>query len=72
MPPPPSAVPPSHVQDAYVPPSSSNRQVASEDMVQAQKFVKFAASALTYEDVPSAIENLQKALRVLQGGHFSQ
>ncbi|XP_041462221.1 vacuolar protein sorting-associated protein VTA1 homolog isoform X1 [Lytechinus variegatus] len=34
----------------------------------AQKFCKFAVSALQYDDVPTAIENLEKALRLLQTG----
>ncbi|KAI9561577.1 hypothetical protein GHT06_012536 [Daphnia sinensis] len=36
-----------------------------------QKHCKYASSALTYEDVPTAIDNLQKALRVLQFGQQS-
>ncbi|XP_063954191.1 vacuolar protein sorting-associated protein VTA1 homolog isoform X3 [Lytechinus pictus] len=34
----------------------------------AQKFCKFAVSALQYDDVITAIENLEKALRLLQTG----
>ncbi|KAH7938037.1 hypothetical protein HPB49_019390 [Dermacentor silvarum] len=40
----------------------------SEDFLKAQKYCKFAGSALQYEDVPTAIENLQKALRLLTTG----
>ncbi|KAH9381423.1 hypothetical protein HPB48_008997 [Haemaphysalis longicornis] len=40
----------------------------TEDFNKAQKYCKFAGSALQYEDVPTAIENLQKALRLLTTG----
>ncbi|KAI8929796.1 Vta1 like-domain-containing protein [Entophlyctis helioformis] len=39
---------------------------ALQVMTQAQKHAKFAVSALQYEDVPTAIDNLQKALAMLQ------
>lgn len=39
-----------------------------EQTIKAQKYCKWAGSALNYDDVPSAIENLQKALRLLQTG----
>lgn len=68
MPSAPAVAPPSTVQDTYVEPPSSDRQVSPEEIIQAQKFIKFAASSLTYEDVPSAIDNLLKALRLLQTG----
>lgn len=42
--------------------------LAPELMTKAQKYCKWAGSALNYDDVPSAIENLQKALRLLQTG----
>lgn len=58
---PPSSVP-TYVQE------SSSVLVTPEQIVQAQKHCKYASSALTYEDVPTAIDNLQKALRVLQAG----
>jgi vacuolar protein sorting-associated protein VTA1 len=37
-------------------------------LTQAGKFAKFAQSALQYEDVPSAIDNLEKALALLRNG----
>ena len=46
----------------------SSSAVSPETMIKAQKFVKYAGSALTYEDVPTAIDNLQKALRLLTTG----
>lgn len=39
-----------------------------EHIAKAQKYCKWASSALNYEDVPTAIENLQKATRLLQTG----
>ena len=36
--------------------------------MQAEKLCKFAASALQYEDVSGAIENLEKCLRLLKTG----
>jgi len=45
---------------------SPNKSLTAEQMAQAQKFCKYAASALTYEDVSTAIDNLEKALRLLK------
>lgn len=39
-----------------------------EQMTKAQKYCKWAGSALNYDDVPTAITNLQKALKLLQTG----
>jgi len=38
------------------------------DIQQAQKYMKFASSALNFEDVPTAIDNCEKALRLLKTG----
>ena len=38
------------------------------DVQQAQKFLKFASSALNFEDVPTAIDNCEKALRLMKTG----
>lgn len=40
-----------------------------EDIVQSQKYCKFANSALQYDDIPTAVANLQKALELLTTGH---
>lgn len=40
-------------------------------MMKAQKYCKFAGSALQYNDVTTAIDNLQKALLLLTTGHES-
>jgi vacuolar protein sorting-associated protein VTA1 len=37
-----------------------------ETLQQAQKYTKFASSALVFDDVPTAIENLRKALSILE------
>jgi vacuolar protein sorting-associated protein VTA1 len=34
----------------------------------AQKFIKWAGSALDYDDVPTSVMNLQKALHLLTTG----
>ncbi|NP_001087733.1 vesicle (multivesicular body) trafficking 1 L homeolog [Xenopus laevis] len=39
-----------------------------EDFARAQKFCKYAGSALQYEDVNTAVQNLQKALKLLTTG----
>ncbi|XP_034534677.1 vacuolar protein sorting-associated protein VTA1 homolog [Notolabrus celidotus] len=42
--------------------------LSPEDFTKAQKFCKYAGSALQYEDVNTAIQNLQKALKLLTTG----
>jgi len=42
--------------------------LSSEEILTAQKYCKFAGSALQYEDIPTAITNLQKALSLLTTG----
>uniref|UniRef100_A0A6G1S6H6 Vacuolar protein sorting-associated protein VTA1 n=1 Tax=Aceria tosichella TaxID=561515 RepID=A0A6G1S6H6_9ACAR len=39
-----------------------------EDIIQSQKYCKFANSALQYDDIPTAVDNLQKALKLLTAG----
>ena len=51
--------------------SSSGVELEPMDYTKAQKYCKYASSALQYEDVPTAIDNLQKALRLLQTGKDS-
>jgi vacuolar protein sorting-associated protein VTA1 len=55
-------------------PSSANAapdSLSPEQLLKAQKYIKYAGSALTYDDVPTAIENLQKSLRLLTTGQDS-
>uniref|UniRef100_A0A1I7Z702 Vacuolar protein sorting-associated protein VTA1 n=1 Tax=Steinernema glaseri TaxID=37863 RepID=A0A1I7Z702_9BILA len=67
---PPQRPPPAQVaapQQLPVPaPSGSGGQVTLDDFLEAQKYTKYAISALNYEDAKTAIENLQKAIQVLQ------
>lgn len=48
--------------------SGSGVQLTPDQLTKAQKYCKWAGSALNYEDVKTAIDNLQKALRLLQTG----
>lgn len=43
----------------------------AEQIAKAQKYCKFASSALNYDDAKTAIDNLQKALILLQTGRDS-
>lgn len=42
-----------------------------EDILEGQKYCKFANSALQYDDIETAVANLQKALKLLTTGHTS-
>uniref|UniRef100_M4A3J8 Vacuolar protein sorting-associated protein VTA1 homolog n=1 Tax=Xiphophorus maculatus TaxID=8083 RepID=M4A3J8_XIPMA len=53
---------------AELPPPSGGVQLSPEDFTKAQKYCKYAGSALQYEDVSTAIQNLQKALKLLTTG----
>jgi vacuolar protein sorting-associated protein VTA1 len=48
-------------------PVSFGAGIGIESVAEAQKHAKFAVSALGFEDVPTAIDNLQKALFLLEG-----
>lgn len=52
-------------------PSKAGSSHTPEQIAKAQKYCKYTASALTYDDVPTAILNLQKCLRLLQTGEDS-
>uniref|UniRef100_W5LWC0 Vesicle (multivesicular body) trafficking 1 n=2 Tax=Lepisosteus oculatus TaxID=7918 RepID=W5LWC0_LEPOC len=43
-------------------------RLTPEDYTRAQKYCKYAGSALQYEDVGTAVQNLQKALKLLTTG----
>ncbi|XP_067273975.1 vacuolar protein sorting-associated protein VTA1 homolog isoform X3 [Pseudorasbora parva] len=43
-------------------------RLTPEDFTRAQKYCKYAGSALQYEDVGTAVQNLQKALKLLTTG----
>ncbi|XP_037305718.1 vacuolar protein sorting-associated protein VTA1 homolog isoform X1 [Pungitius pungitius] len=77
LPPPSEAVKPVPVPRSVVlvpPPSPQQGQqqggvhLTAEDFTKAQKYCKYAGSSLQYEDVDTAIENLQKALKLLTTG----
>ncbi|XP_031569825.1 vacuolar protein sorting-associated protein VTA1 homolog [Actinia tenebrosa] len=46
--------------------TGSSSGITSEDLDKAQKCCRYAQSALQYEDVKTAVDNLQKALAILQ------
>lgn len=48
--------------------SQGEMHLTPEDYARAQKYCKYAGSALQYEDVGTAVENLQKALKLLTTG----
>ena len=48
--------------------SSSNTSLPPDALQKAQKCCKFATSALQYEDIPTAIANLEQCLRILKTG----
>lgn len=52
----------------YGTPSSDQVTLTTDQIQKAQKYSKYATSALNYDDVKTAVENLQKALNLLQFG----
>ena len=52
-------------------PPSGSVALTQEQFVKAQKYCKYASSSLDYEDTPTAIDFLNKALRLLQTGQDS-
>lgn len=42
--------------------------LTAEDILKGQKYCKFATSALQYDDIQTAVANLEKALRLLKSG----
>ncbi|KAM4693871.1 vacuolar protein sorting-associated protein VTA1 homolog [Discoglossus pictus] len=48
--------------------SQGDVRLTPEDFARAQKYCKYAGSALQYEDVGTAVQNLQKALKLLLSG----
>jgi vacuolar protein sorting-associated protein VTA1 len=51
--------------------ASDGTPLKPEDIIQGQRYCKFANSALQYDDIPTAVENLEKALRLLKTGQRS-
>ncbi|XP_061610920.1 vacuolar protein sorting-associated protein VTA1 homolog isoform X3 [Phyllopteryx taeniolatus] len=59
----------SQQQVSPCPPSpAGDVHLSAEDFTKAQKYCKYAGSALQYEDVSTAVSNLQKALKLLTTG----
>lgn len=50
------------------PQTEDGAELTLEHMDKARKFIKWAGSALNYDDVPTAVENLRKALHLLTTG----
>ncbi|GBP84604.1 Vacuolar protein sorting-associated protein VTA1 homolog [Eumeta japonica] len=48
--------------------NSTQAQLTPEQITKAQKYCKWASSALNYDDIKTAISNLQNALQLLQTG----
>ena len=59
-------------QESFTPSNADhNPELTFIEFQQAAKLARYAASALDYEDVPTAIMNLNKALKLLQTGKES-
>ena len=59
-------------QESFTPSNADhNPELTFIEFQQAAKLARYAASALDYEDVPTAIMNLNKALKLLQAGKES-
>ncbi|KAK3923055.1 Vacuolar protein sorting-associated protein VTA1-like protein [Frankliniella fusca] len=53
---------------SWKPSGSGGVHLTPEQMTKAQKYCKFAGSALSYDDVPTALLNLEKAVHLLKTG----
>lgn len=48
--------------------ATNGATLTAEDILKGQKYCKFATSALQYDDIHTAVDNLEKALRLLKTG----
>lgn len=48
--------------------TSTGAELSAAQYNQATKLCKFASSAIMYQDVPTALENLEKCIRLLKTG----
>ncbi|XP_014481700.1 PREDICTED: vacuolar protein sorting-associated protein VTA1 homolog [Dinoponera quadriceps] len=55
-------------EDSTVYKTEGGANLSVEQIGKAQKFIKWASSALDYDDIPTSIMNLQKALHLLSTG----
>lgn len=51
--------------------ATNGSPLSAEDLIKGQKYCKFANSALQYDDIPTAVANLEKALKLLKTGQDS-
>lgn len=58
--------PESHFSQEIVSSNDQTSSISPEELLKAQKLCKFATSALQYEDVPTAIKNLEDCLNLLK------
>jgi len=53
--------------DQQTPPvDRETKPYKTEQLVEAKKFIRYSLSALDYDDAKASIENMQKALNILQ------
>lgn len=45
--------------------------LSADQLLKAQKYIKWAGNAINYDDIPTTIENLQKALCLITTGQDS-
>uniref|UniRef100_A0A034VYC0 Vacuolar protein sorting-associated protein VTA1-like protein n=1 Tax=Bactrocera dorsalis TaxID=27457 RepID=A0A034VYC0_BACDO len=65
-------VPQAQPSRIYIPPTPvADLQLTPEQIMKAQKYTKYAGTALNFDDVKTAIDNLQKALKLLTTGEDS-
>jgi len=59
---------PGYQEEASASSSGAQASISPELMAKAQKYAKYATSALNYDDVSTAITNLEECLRILKTG----
>lgn len=46
----------------------NGNKLEMEDMIKAQKYIKYATASLTFDDIRNTVDNLEKAIRLLKTG----
>ncbi|KAK0086172.1 hypothetical protein PV325_003635 [Microctonus aethiopoides] len=64
----PSTPPTPQIPSNIPTPQSGSVSLNPDQMQKAQKYIKWAGSAINYDDIPTAVNNLQKALHLLTTG----
>ncbi|CAD6230203.1 GSCOCG00012156001-RA-CDS [Cotesia congregata] len=54
-----------------LPGAKQRASLSADQLLKAQKYIKWAGSAINYDDIPTAVENLQKALCLITTGQDS-